>query len=163
MAWDWSAGRSRRHARLSYDFDALGSTVGLTGAAANYVNHYSYLPFGEPLTSSETVANPFEFVGQYGVMHEDNGLDFMRARYYSRPRDVSSIRIPSASAAGRSTYTYMAQNPVNWIDPTGLDGDLIRRKSAENRARQSRKSIKFPSDPPHDESDDTIASSLVCN
>src|SRR5262249_9002427 len=30
-----------------YDFDALGSTVGLTGAAGGYVNRYSYLPFGE--------------------------------------------------------------------------------------------------------------------
>src|SRR5262249_23322553 len=30
-----------------YDFDATGSTVGLTGAAGTYLNRYGYLPFGE--------------------------------------------------------------------------------------------------------------------
>ena len=34
-----------------YDFDALGSTPGLTNAAGAYVNRYGYLPFGEATTA----------------------------------------------------------------------------------------------------------------
>src|SRR5262249_17209416 len=61
-----------------YDFDAIGSTAGLTNGDGQYVNQYSYLPFGESLQSTETVGNPFTYVGQFGVMGETNGLQFMR-------------------------------------------------------------------------------------
>src|SRR5207237_937733 len=66
-----------------YDFDALGSTAGLSNAAGSYVDRYSYLPFGEVQTSGESVANSFQFVGRSGVMQEGNGLDFMRRRYFA--------------------------------------------------------------------------------
>src|SRR5262249_14184588 len=66
-----------------YDFDALGSGAGLSGAAGSYVNRYRYSPFGELLNSSETVANAFEFIGESGVVNEGNGLNSMRARFYS--------------------------------------------------------------------------------
>ncbi|MCC5645385.1 hypothetical protein LC607_21035 [Nostoc sp. CHAB 5824] len=61
-----------------YDADAIGSTVGLTGTDESYVNRYSYLPFGEDLTKVEGVANPFEYVGQWGVMDSTScGQGFM--------------------------------------------------------------------------------------
>src|SRR4029078_3810867 len=65
-----------------YDFDAIGSTVALTDVNGSSVNTYAYRPFGQPILSSEAVANPFEFVGKLGVMNDDNGLSFMRARNY---------------------------------------------------------------------------------
>src|SRR5205823_5815032 len=65
-----------------YDFDAVGSTSGLTGGAGTYLNEYSYTPFGEVLTKTEGVANDFQFVGQWGVMAEGHGLSYMRARFY---------------------------------------------------------------------------------
>jgi RHS repeat-associated protein len=102
-----------------YDFDALGSTVGLTGLNGQVVNSYSYLPFGEDLTKNETVANPFEYVGQWGVMDEGNGLDFMRARYYHSTTGVfitiDPLRIPLLGS-----YDYSTNNPTQLIDPTGL-------------------------------------------
>ena len=65
-----------------YDFDALGSTAALTDALGTVVNTYAYLPFGGELDWTEAVANDFQFVGQWGVMNEGNGLEFMRARFY---------------------------------------------------------------------------------
>ncbi|HXG10972.1 MAG TPA: hypothetical protein VNK04_14525, partial [Gemmataceae bacterium] len=65
-----------------YDFDALGSTVGLSDATGRYVNRYGYLPFGERLISIETSPNPFAYVGQWGVWREANGFNLMRTRYY---------------------------------------------------------------------------------
>jgi RHS repeat-associated protein len=65
-----------------YDFDAGGSTVGMTGSAGIYVNLYNYFPFGGRLSFSGTIPNPFTFLGEFGVTQEENGLHFMRARYY---------------------------------------------------------------------------------
>ena len=65
-----------------FDFNALGSTAGLSGPAGTYLNTYLYEPFGLPLLHVESLENPFEFVGEFGVQAEDNGLTFMRARYY---------------------------------------------------------------------------------
>ena len=48
----------------------------------NYVNRYSYWPFGQITSQSQTVDQPFKYVGQYGVMAETNALYYMRARYY---------------------------------------------------------------------------------
>src|SRR5208283_2256587 len=38
-----------------YDFDALGSTAGLSNAGGTYVNSYSYLPFGGNLAETQAV------------------------------------------------------------------------------------------------------------
>jgi RHS repeat-associated protein len=102
-----------------YDFDALGSTAGLTNALGTYVDKYSYLPFGASLTT-QTVSNPFQFVGYSGVMTEANGLLFMRARYETSAvgrfisTDPSEILAPNL-------YAYAGNNATTLVDPTGLD------------------------------------------
>jgi RHS repeat-associated protein len=103
-----------------YDADAIGSTVGLTASDGSYVNKYSYLPFGEDLTKVEAVANPFEYVGQWGVTDEGNGLDFMRARFY----DTSLGRFTSVDPIGlnggdTNFYRYVGNNPNTYSDPSG--------------------------------------------
>lgn len=103
-----------------YDADAIGSTVGLTATDGSYVNRYSYLPFGEDLTKVEGVANPFEYVGQWGVMDEGNGLDFMRARFYDTGLGRFTSVDPLNLAGGTSNlYSYTVNQPTNAIDPTG--------------------------------------------
>ncbi len=104
-----------------YDFDAIGSVAGLTSAAGSYVNQYSYLPFGENLTTNESIANPFEYVGQWGVMDEGNGLDFMRARFYDSKDGRFTQQDPIGIAGGDTNlYDYAANSPTNKIDPLGL-------------------------------------------
>jgi RHS repeat-associated protein len=103
-----------------YDADAVGSIAGLSGTSGNYLNSYSYLPFGESLTKTEAVANPFEFVGQYGVMNESNGLDFMRARFYTSGEGRFISTDPIGINGGLNLYGYSANSPTNFIDPNGL-------------------------------------------
>ncbi|HAX85517.1 MAG TPA: hypothetical protein DCY91_04425, partial [Cyanobacteria bacterium UBA11370] len=104
-----------------YDADALGSTVGLTANDGSYVNRYSYLPFGEDLTKIEGVANPFEYVGQWGVMDEGNGLDFMRARFYDSGLGRFTAVDPIGLNGGDTNfYRYVFNSPINLNDPLGL-------------------------------------------
>jgi RHS repeat-associated protein len=111
-----------------YDLDALGSTVGLSGPAGNYVNRYSYLPYGERLTSTEGVVNPFTFVGKFGVMRETHGLDFMRARFYSATDGRFTTPDPIGLQGGDANfYTYASNAPGTRIDPSGLGPSLRER------------------------------------
>jgi RHS repeat-associated protein len=103
-----------------YDTDAIGSVVGLSGTTGSYLNRYSYLPFGEDLTKVETISNPFEYVGQFGVMDEGNGLDFMRARFYdSNLGRFTAIDPVGLRGGDTNLYRYVANNSISLIDPQG--------------------------------------------
>ena len=104
-----------------YDSDAIGSTVGLSGGTGSYLDRYSYSPFGGELSKTEAIANPFEFVGQYGVMEDANGLDFMRARHYDSALG-RFIAIDPIGLEGGDTnlYRYAFGSPTSFIDPSGL-------------------------------------------
>ncbi len=65
-----------------YSFDAAGNTANLTSANGAVLDSYTYLPFGQVLQSSGTAANPFTYVGQFGVSADGSGLYFMRNRWY---------------------------------------------------------------------------------
>ena len=108
-----------------YDFNATGSAVGLTGTGGEVLNRYGYLPYGESLFESESIVNPFEFVGQYGVMEEANGLDFMRARYYLPSEGRFLNTDPIGLAGGLNFYAYTENNPITRIDPIGLYYGLV--------------------------------------
>jgi RHS repeat-associated protein len=104
-----------------YDFDALGSTVGLTGPSGAVLSTYSYLPFGGLLNSTGTTANPFTFVGQWGTQALGNGLDWMGARFYDSSTGRFTSRDPlNALGGGTNLYHYAGNNPITNIDPSGL-------------------------------------------
>lgn len=113
--------RNEGGASAFYDSNAIGSTVGLTDAAGAQINSYNYLPFGGELAETEAIVNPFEFVGQWGVMEEANGLDFMRARFYSEEigRFISTDPI-GFIGSGANLYQYGVNNPLSFVDPQGL-------------------------------------------
>ncbi|HEV8062957.1 MAG TPA: DUF4214 domain-containing protein [Gemmataceae bacterium] len=105
---------------LYYNFDALGSTAGMTNASGSQVNTYTYLPFGGILSATTSVANPFQYVGQWGVMAQANGLDMMGARFYDPVPGRFVKTDPIGINGGINTFAYAANNPVNRIDPSGF-------------------------------------------
>ena len=111
-----------------YDFDALGSTIGLTSPEGRYVNTYNYLPFGEQLNVSESIANPFGYLGQWGVIDDRNGLLYMRARYALPQLGRFGVEDPLGLQSGSlNSYSYSFGDPINYVDPSGLQsqGDSL--------------------------------------
>ncbi|WP_020467969.1 Calx-beta domain-containing protein [Zavarzinella formosa] len=105
-----------------YDFDGVGSTAGLSGAAGHYVNSYAYQPFGEELYATSGVSNPFQYVGQFGVMNTGNGLDYMRSRNYSSVTGQFVTSDPLRLSGGDfNLYRYASNNATNFIDPMGTN------------------------------------------
>ena len=105
-----------------YTFQAIGSTSEVTGTGGQVLNSYRYDPFGVSLGKTETVANPFEYVGEYGVMNESNGLEFMRARYYSANHGRFTTEDRIGLAGGSNLYTYSSNTSTHLVDPTGNYG-----------------------------------------
>lgn len=112
--------RSENDDSAYYDNDAIGSIIGLTDGAGNQVNSYLYRPYGQELAETETIANPFEFVGQWGVTEERNGLDFMRARFYDPEDGRFNSTDPLGFASGDTNlYRYAFNVPNTLVDPSG--------------------------------------------
>ncbi len=103
-----------------YAFSAGGSTSELTNAAGAVLNSYTYDPFGLTLANPEVVANLFAFAGEYGVTNEGNGLEFMRARYYSPTLGRFLQSDPIGINGGYNEYTYSTNDPVSSGDASGL-------------------------------------------
>jgi len=99
-----------------YHYDSRGSTIAMTNASQQITHKYSYDPYGKVITMQEEDANPFRYVGGWGVMDEGNGLSFMRARYY----DQNFGRfISEDSEWGTNLLNYSNNNPLMNIDPNG--------------------------------------------
>ena len=66
----------------------------------------------------------FLYNGQYGVVTDDNGLYYMRSRYYNPEikrfinQDILTGSIGNSASLNR--YSYVEGNPVSYTDPFGL-------------------------------------------
>jgi RHS repeat-associated protein len=114
-----------------YHYDGLGSTIAITDSSGQVVNSYCYSPEGL-VGAQETINNPFQYVGRFGVMAEGNGLYYMRARYYDPEVGRFINKDPIGYAGGINLFTYTGNNPVTGIDPEGLDVNIVIQRLKSN-------------------------------
>lgn len=113
----------------SYHFDLRGSTKALTDESGQVMNKYEYGPYGELLYREGKVSNHFLYNGRDGVITDDNGLYYMRSRYYNpgikRFINMDPLLGNLANTPSLNRYAYVQGNPVVFIDPTGYAPDYI--------------------------------------
>ena len=111
-----------------YHSDHLGSTSYITDDKGNITQYTAYLPYGELLVDEHSSSEdlPYKFNGK--ELDEETGLYYYGARYL---QPVASVwygtdplfeKYPSVSP-----YMYCHANPINLIDPDGMDDYKINK------------------------------------
>ena len=102
-----------------YHSDGLGSVVSLTDFAGTKAADYTYKAFGGMRSQTGSVSNPWLFTGRQ--FDQESGLYFYRNRYYEPRAGRFITRDPIGIAGGINLYGYVDNNPVNLLDPFGLE------------------------------------------
>jgi RHS repeat-associated protein len=99
-----------------YLHDAMGSVAALLNSAGALVNSYAYDPYGNMTTQTETVSNPFKWIG--AVWDSSTGLYKIGARYYAPA--LGRFTQPDPLSVESPSYTYAGGDPINASDASGL-------------------------------------------
>jgi RHS repeat-associated protein len=105
-----------------YHGNHLSSTQLVTDANGQVQQQVFYAPFGEVISESNAYWHNGQipdFMFNAKELDEENGMYYYSARYYAPPvftsRDPLFEKYPTLSP-----YTYCANNPLRFIDPTGM-------------------------------------------
>jgi len=113
-------GESRDGTGFYYHRDHLGSVRAVTDAAGSLKADYSYDPYGRRTVLSGSAADSdFGYTGHF--MHQASGLALASYRAYDADIGRWISRDPIGERGGVNLYTYVRNNPVNLIDPDGLN------------------------------------------
>ncbi len=113
---------SRRQGNMDtvYHSDGRGDVVALTDSIGQAVHTYAYDAFGNLLVSTGSVRQPYQFSTK--AVSPTAGLVYFGARDYDPTTGRFISPDPAGFVDGPNLYTYVANDPVNFIDPVGLAG-----------------------------------------
>jgi RHS repeat-associated protein len=108
---------------ISYLYDGKGNVTALQDATQNIVAAYRYDEFGNLMAKTGTLDQAFMFsTKRYDVQ---TGLSYFGYRFYSPAIGKWITRDPIEESGGINLYAYVLNNPVNLIDPWGLQSGSI--------------------------------------
>jgi RHS repeat-associated protein len=102
-----------------YGQDGLGSVTSLFATNGTTATSYSYSAFGQTAQTG-SVVNPFRFTGR--EFDAETGLYYYRARYYDPKVGRFLNEDPIGFGGGINFYRYVDNNPANYRDSFGLQG-----------------------------------------
>jgi RHS repeat-associated protein len=125
--------------RYFYHSDHLGSSAYITTENGYATQFLAYMPYGETLSeqqNSTSYYSPFKFSAK--EKDPETGYSYFGARYYSPELSVwLSIDPLADKAPGWTPYRYGFNNPIRFIDPTGMletDGDPTKKGDEKPKA-----------------------------
>jgi len=104
-------------------YDGNGNTAALANAADGTIAaRYEYGPFGEPIRTSDGGAkeNPFRFSTKFS--DDESDLVYYGYRFYSPIAARWQTRDPIGESGGQHLYTFVQNDALNQVDPTGQSG-----------------------------------------
>jgi RHS repeat-associated protein len=123
--------------------DQLGSTRMLTDSTGVVRATFTYNPYGTVTASTGYSTAAFLFAGQY--RDAATGFYYLRARYYD-PSTAQFLTVDPDVATTLSPYGYVAGDPLNAGDPSGLCGwapwDLL--SCVDSNSIQSQRELAHP-------------------
>jgi RHS repeat-associated protein len=115
----------------TYHFDSRGSTIAITDINGNVTDTFAYDTYGKQISHVGTSDIIFGYNGRDGVVTDNNGLIYMRARYYSPDmrRFINADTTDVLEDAmydinGMNLYVYCDNNPVMDRDDGGDKGGI---------------------------------------
>lgn len=114
---DWIS-MNREGGSYFYIKDHLGSVTGLADSDQFLANRYKYDAFGNIIGKSGSVANPYLYTGR--EYDKETKLLYYRARYYD-PEVGRFINKDPLKNDRYNPYSYVNNNPINFMDSYGLD------------------------------------------
>lgn len=109
-----------------YLYDPRGSVTGLTNEEGQIYQSYRYSVFGEITFGAPQYENEYTYNGE--SYNPNIKSQYLRARYYCV---VTADFLTEDSYLGRITepltlnrYNYCLGNPMNYVDPSGQDGEI---------------------------------------
>ena len=101
----------------------------LTSSTGTVTATDTYTGYGAVAGATGTATNPFGYAGEY--TDPTTGLQYDQARYYD-PTTGQFLTVDPLVAQTQQPYSYTDDDPVNDVDPSGLDdtipsGDLTPR------------------------------------
>ena len=104
-----------------YMYDGRGSVTSIASMSGYVTQSYSYDPFGELTSQTKAYGDIYAYNGE--SYNTNIGLEYLRARYYdtSIGRFISedSVLGDIKQPLTLNRYAYTANNPVNYMDPSG--------------------------------------------
>jgi len=116
-----------------YHNDRLGTPQKTTDSAGNVSWAAQIDPFGKVTPTTAFTTQNLRFPGQY--YDEETGLHYNIARFYDPNLGRYLQSDPIGLAGGINTYTYVRNNPLNLIDPEGLEDSGLNQICAANGQR----------------------------
>ena len=121
--------------------DALGSCRMITDSEGEIAARYEYDAWGRAISVAEDsalVGFPNRFVGGEGVrLDHFSNLYYMRERWYDPSIRCFISRDPLGEAGGFNLYTYVGNQPLDEVDPFGLNPNRRRARPATRRGSMS--------------------------
>ncbi|WP_341278960.1 RHS repeat-associated core domain-containing protein [Paenibacillus sp. FSL H8-0537] len=104
-----------------YSYNGHGDVVRITNDSGIAINSYDYDIWGNLLSQTEGMSNPFKYTGE--VYDEESGLYYLRARYYDpsigRFINEDTYEGEVANPQSLNFFTYVYNNPLRYTDPSG--------------------------------------------